>query len=189
MEYALIVTASEKSAAVFSELLHAAAIHQITAVPTCGEARRMFVERDFDLVIINAPLSDESGEALARYIAGTGITQVLLVVPAEHFEAISAICERDGVLTIGKPLNRSVLWSALKMAVAMQGRLQRFQSENSRLRQKIADIRVVDRAKGLLMSYLSMSEQEAHRYIERQAMDSRITKRAVAEGILKTYES
>ena len=54
---------------------------------------------------------------------------------------------------------------------------------------KIEDIRIVDRAKLILISFMSMSEKEAHRYIEKQAMDLRVTRRAVAEGILKTYEN
>ena len=50
------------------------------------------------------------------------------------------------------------------------------------------DIRLVDRAKCILISQMDMREEEAHRYLEKQAMDRRTTKRAVAEGILKTYE-
>ena len=67
--------------------------------------------------------------------------------------------------------------------------LKYLQAENAQLKQKIDDMRIIDRAKCLLISCLSMSEQEAHRYIEKQAMDMRETKRAIAEGILKTYEN
>ena len=63
------------------------------------------------------------------------------------------------------------------------------QNENVRLQQKIQEIRMVDRAKCALIQYLHMSEPDAHRYIEKQAMDLRITRREVAEEILKTYES
>ena len=48
---------------------------------------------------------------------------------------------------------------------------------------------MVDRAKCALIQYLHMSEPDAHRYIEKQAMDLRITRQEVAEEILKTYES
>ena len=189
MESALIVTSSEKSSAYFAELLSAASIGQITALPSCGEARRLLLERDFDLVIINAPLRDESGESLSRYIAVKGMAQVILIVASEYFDAVSAICENDGVMTIAKPINRAVFWSALKLARAAQNRLMRIQAENCNLKQKIEDIRIVDRAKCILISHLNMSEQEAHRYIEKQAMDMRMSKRVIAEGILKTYEN
>ena len=54
---------------------------------------------------------------------------------------------------------------------------------------KIEELRIVNRAKFVLIAYLKMSEATAHRYIEKQAMDMRITKREVAESILKTYEN
>jgi len=189
MESALIVSGTEKSITYFTEILSEAAIEHIIAVKTCGEARRLLLERDFDIVIINAPLRDESGELLSRHIAVKGISEVILVAASEYFDAVSANCENDGVLTISKPINRAVFWSALKLARAAQNRFKRVQTENSKLKQKIEDIRIIDRAKCILISYLNMNEQEAHRYIEKQAMDMRLTKRAVAEGILKTYEN
>jgi Response regulator with putative antiterminator output domain len=189
MESALIVTPTEKSTAFFTDILGAASIKHIAALNSCGEARRLLLERNFDLVLVNAPLRDESGENLARHIAVKGTAQVILVVANEYFDAVSAICENDGVLTISKPMNRAVFWSALKLARAAQSRFARMQAENNKLKQKIEDIRIVDRAKCILISYLKMSEQEAHRYIEKQAMDMRSSKREIAEGILKTYET
>ena len=50
------------------------------------------------------------------------------------------------------------------------------------------DIRLIDRAKWILITRMGMSENEAHRYIEKQAMDLRVTRRAIAEGLLKTYD-
>ena len=189
MESALIVSYTEKGVVFFTEMLNAASVNQIATLGSVGEARRLLLERDFDLVLVNAPLRDESGESFSRHIASKGTSQVILVVKSEYFDAISAVCENDGVLVISKPVNRAVFWSVLKLAGSAQSRLRRMQDENSKLKQKIEDIRVIDRAKCLLISYLNMSEQEAHRYIEKQAMDIRSTKRMIAEGILKTYEN
>ncbi|MDY4209669.1 MAG: ANTAR domain-containing protein [Eubacteriales bacterium] len=50
------------------------------------------------------------------------------------------------------------------------------------------DIRVVNKAKWFLIEQLKMTEQEAHRYIEKQAMDRCVTKRVIAENILSTYK-
>ena len=189
MDSALIVSCTEKSTAFFAEMLTVASMSQITCLQSCGEARRMLLERSFDLVIVNAPLRDESGENLSRHIAAKGIAQVILVVAGEHFEAVSAVCENDGVLTIAKPINKAVFWSALKLTRAAENRLTRIQAENNKLKQKIEDIRIVDRAKCILISHLNMSEQDAHHYIEKHAMDMRTTKRVISEGILKTYEN
>lgn len=186
MENVMIVSNSDKGTSFLYEMLNAS-ICQITAIQSCGEARRILLERDYDLVIINAPLRDETGESFARYVASKEIAQVILVVRSEIFEAVSAVCEGEGILTVSKPLNRTVFWSALTLARSVRNRIKKMQTENSRLKQKIEDIRVVDRAKCILISFLGMSENEAHRYIEKQAMDMRTTKRSIAEGILKTY--
>ena len=55
------------------------------------------------------------------------------------------------------------------------------------IEEKMEEIRIVNRAKWLLISELKMDEQGAHRYIEKQAMDRCISKRIVAEEIIKTY--
>jgi response regulator NasT len=171
-------------------MLNAASIKQIAFLQSCSEARRLVSELDFDLVVVNAPLPDESGEALSRDIASKGATQVILAVKNEFFDATSAICEDDGVLTIAKPVNRELFWSVLALAKSTHSRIKRIQSEkDGQLKQKIEDIRIINRAKWILISYMNMNEKEAHRFIEKQAMDMRATRRTVAEGILKTYES
>ncbi|MCL2046531.1 MAG: ANTAR domain-containing protein [Oscillospiraceae bacterium] len=189
MDSALIVSSVDKGTLFFNEMLSAASIREIATATSAASAKRLLLDREFDLVIVNAPLIDESGESLSRNIALGSIAQTILVVKTEYFDAISAICEEDGVLTVAKPINRAVFWSALKLAGAAQKQLKRMQAENSMLKQRIEDIRITDRAKYILISCLDMSEQEAHRYIEKQAMDTRTTRRVIAEEILKKYEN
>jgi len=188
VDSALIISNAEKGAAVFIDLLAAASINQIVTLKTVGEARRLLLERDFDLILINSPLKDETGERFSREVASNGNSQVIFVVKSEFFDAVSDKLEDEGVLTIAKPIHKTVFWSALKFANAAQNRLKRERTENNKLRKKIEDIRIVDRAKCILISHMNVSEDEAHKYIEKQAMDARTTKRAIAEGILKTYE-
>jgi response regulator NasT len=189
MENTLIVSSTEKSAALFTEMLNEASVNQIITRKSAGEARRLLMEQEFDLVIINAPLQDESGENLSRYVVSKSGAQVILAVEKEDFDAASAGCEGEGVLTVSKPVDKEIFRSALSLARSAGNRIKRMQAENIQLKQKIEDIRVIDRAKCLLISYLSLSEQEAHRFIEKQAMDLRSSKRAIAEGVLKTYAS
>lgn len=189
LESALIVSYSEKSKDFFIDMLKSIFCDKIVTTKTCGEARRLLLERDFDLCIINAPLQDESGENLSRYIATKTISQVILCTNSQHYDEISSVVEDFGIITVAKPINKKLFWNALKITKATLGKTKALQAENSKLTKKIEDIRIVDRAKCILISNLSMSESEAHKYIEKQAMDMRITKRLVAEGILKTYEN
>jgi response regulator NasT len=179
----------ERTTSFFTELLDAALINRIAVLQTCAEARKLLLEQDFDLVIVNAPLADETGEKFACQTAVKGISQVILVAKSEHFEVISDKCENDGVLIIAKPLSKAAFWSALALAKSSWGRMKRIQDEDLKVKKRIDDIRIIDRAKYTLITSLNMSEKEAHRFIEKQAMDMRSTKRAIAEEILKTDEN
>lgn len=189
MDSALIISNSEKSIIYLTEVLKKAAVTSITNISNAAEARRLLIEKDFDLCIINAPLPDEFGESLARNIASKGISEVILIVKAEVYDEVSAKTEDFGVITISKPISKTLLWNALKMASVTHKKIMAVQNENKKLLQKIEDIKNVDRAKCILISHFSMTESEAHRYIEKQAMDMRTTRREVAEEILKVYEN
>ena len=189
MESALIITYTEKSAVSIAELLRAYSEFNIVHAHSAGKARRILLERDFDFVIINAPMPDETGENLARQIAIKELSQVILIVNSEIYEMVSAVCESDGILTISKPMDKEIFRQALSLAKSMHARLLKMQTENESIKQKIENIRIVDRAKSILISSCGMSEQEAHRYIEKKAMDTRTAKRAVSERIIHNYEN
>ena len=189
MDSILIVSSSKKATDFFTEILAQNFYGEIVTVTNCGKGRRLLIERDFDLCIINAPLIDEFGDEFASELVSMGIGQTILVVKADIYDEVSAKVEELGVITIAKPLNRSLFWSTLKVATAVFKNIQRLRKENNKLLQRIEDIRMIDRAKCILIQYLNMTEAEAHRYIEKQAMDMRTTKRIVAEGVLRIYEN
>jgi len=190
MENALIVSNSEKDTALFTGFLKAASVNQVISSQSCDGARRLILKQDFDLIIVDdSPLLDESGENFSRQTAANGVSQVIFLVESGSFDSVSTACEENGVLIIAKPVDKFFLWSALSLARSVQSRVKRIQAENAQLKQKIEDLRIIDRAKWILVSSMKMSEQEAHRYIEKQAMDMRLSRRIIAEGILKRYEN
>jgi len=188
IDSALIVSHSVKGNAYFIDVLRAFSCAKIVTVPSCAEARQTLMDQFYDIILINGPLPDETGEELAKDIAFKGSCQVIFIVNTDYYEEMSAAVEEFGVITVAKPINRAMFWAALKLAKAAHFKLKQLQSQNTQLTQKIEDIRIVNRAKCLLISYLNLNENEAHKYIEKQAMDLRLTKRMVAERILKKYE-
>jgi two-component system, response regulator PdtaR len=189
MNSVLIVSSSEKGRILLQELLTVDSHKEIIIANTGSEARRILIERDFDLCVINAPLSDEFGTDFALSIVNKAITQVMLMVKSELSDEVSEKVEDFGVFVISKPINRQVFWNALKLTTASFNRMMGLKKENVQLQKKIEDIRFIDRAKCVLIEYLKMTESEAHKFIEKQSMDMRISKREVAARILKTYES
>lgn len=189
LDRVLIVSGNEKGAALISELLNSSAPATILTAQNGGEARRMLAQQDFDLVTVNTPLPDEFGADFALFVTESTTAGVLLLVQAELADDVGAKVEDYGVFVVPKPISRAFFYQAYKLIFASRRRLQGLKKENIQLQNKIEEIRLVDRAKCSLIQYLGLSEAQAHRYIEKQAMDCRITRREVAENILKTYES
>ncbi len=189
MESVLIVSYTEKSAETILHIMKKFSCKNVTIAKTCGDARRLALDYDYDLFIINSPVYNESGESLAKELITNGTGQVILIVKNDIYEYISSNVEDFGVITVPKPISKNLLWIALKISKATNARLKKIQKDNTKLTKKIEDIRIIDRAKCLLISHLNMSEIQAHKYLEKKAMDSRKSKREVAENILKTYEN
>lgn len=175
MSSALIVSASQKGIDRLVEWLGNG--YACTGVGSVAGARVQMDARRFDLLVINAPLADGDGEELPR----PRETDVLLLTPQASYEAVCARMVPRGVVVLAKPLSPVLFQQAVSL-------LQATRSKLSRMEEKLTEVRIVERAKGLLMLTLSMTEAQAHRYIEKQAMDLRLTKREIAESILRTYE-
>ena len=186
-ERVLIVSSGEKGRGALLRLLRDGGFQTVLTSSSGGDARRTLLESDFDLVLLNAPLSDEFGDDLAEDCAERGCG-VLMIVRAELAEECAAKVEDCGVLVIEKPVNRGLLFQALKLALAAGRRALGLKRETVRLQDKIEEIRLVSRAKCVLIEVLGMTEPQAHRYLEKQAMDLRCTRREVARGVLSTYE-
>lgn len=183
----LVVSSGDKIRDYFSGLLPADEYELVSHAHNAGEARRLLLSQCADIVIINAPLSDEFGTQLALDLSDSPMG-IMLVVKSEHFERIAHLVEDAGVLTVARPNSRQSFYGALKLLIAVSAKLAKMERKNRTLQEKMADIRTVNRAKWLLIENLKMSESDAHYYIEKQAMDTRLSRREVAQGIIRTYD-
>ena len=144
----------------------------------------------FDYILVNSPFAGVDGCRLAVEAAERQPeASVLLFVREEWLEKAAPQVEEQGVFVITKPINKSGFFDALRLVAAARKRLFGLTDENLRLRARIEELRLIDRAKCTLISVLNISEKEAHRTIEKQAMDLRLTKKQVAEHILRTYDN
>lgn len=77
---------------------------------------------------------------------------------------------------------------SIRLLCGTRERLRRMEKKTASVEEKIEEIRLVNRAKWILIDELKMTETDAHRYIEKQAMDRCVTRRKIAEGIIQTYK-
>ena len=93
-----------------------------------------------------------------------------------------------GILSANaKPFTAAMISQAVRFNIAARNRMYQIVKQKNELKRTIDDLKAVSRAKCCLVQYLNMTESQAHRYIEKQAMDMRTSKKDVAENILKTY--
>ncbi len=183
----LVAGANDKTFALLQTLLPGSSYDPPLRAGSAGEAKRMALDYAVDIAILNAPMRDEFGTQLALDLARDNVG-VLLLVPGESFDGVRDQVEDEGVMALAKPLTRQTLEMGLHMITALRGKLLQMDRRNRALQEKMTDIRTINRAKWLLIEQLRMTENEAHYYIERQAMDTRLSRREVAENIIRSYD-
>lgn len=159
----------------------------VDTADTPSRARDIARERTYDLLFINAAANDVDARRLAIDAADSGAV-VLLLLPSDGYESSRDTVRPHGVLTLKKPSSLPAILQAADFMCSMAERQRRIYKTTATIEEKIEDMKLVNRAKWLLIDNLKMTEADAHRYIERQAMDRSITKRTVAENIIKTYK-
>ena len=184
----LIVSATDRFTSAFADLLPETRHYPMNHVTSVSAAKRALAEKTFDFVIINAPLPDDAGTRFAIDICTTKSSAVLLLVKNDVHAGIHDKVAEYGVFTLPKPISKQTMTHALNWMESASERLKQFEKKSLSIEEKMAEIRLVNKAKWILICELSMSEPDAHRYIEKQAMDRCITKQTIAEEIIKTYQ-
>ncbi len=183
----LIVSSGESFYSTLLKMMSASWFDPVRKAESVSAARRILAERGFDLVIVNAPLKDDAGIGFAIDASGLQGTIVLLIVRADQHDEVYAKVSSHGVFTISKPLHRETMMTAFLWMISARERMRKLEIRTQSIEEKMSEIRTVNRAKWVLIRELKMEEPEAHRYIEKQAMDRCVTRREIAEGIIKTY--
>ena len=184
----LIVSASESFNQNVMKFLPEATYSPTSYAKSINEAQRKVVERFYDLIIINTPLPDDFGAKFAIDTSNNSPSVVLLFVRADNYEDVYDKVYDFGVFTVKKPLPEQNVTQALDFVKATRERLRKMEKKKVSLEEKMMEIKIVNRAKWTLINSLNMNEEDAHRYIEKQAMDRCVSKREIAEEILRTYK-
>lgn len=184
----LVVSSSEKMNEAFKNILPLTKYRSVTFAGSISAAKRNMLDSFYDFVIINTPLSDDFGTDFAVELCRKKSCVCMLIVKSELYEKISHRVIPYGVFTLPKPTSTANMEVALSWLASARERIIAKDKKNESIEDRMKEIRLVNRAKWLLIEHLKMTESEAHRYIEKQAMDNCVSKLTIAEDILKTYD-
>ena len=179
----LLVTKDSRLSQTICAML-APPLFEIEAMSDFNEARRRLSERVYNIVIVD--YAEGLGSEFA-VDASDSLSVILLLTPASLFEEVSYRVEGFGIITVSNPFDQFYFYNMIKAAIAVQYKVKSLSSQTTKLKVKMEEVRLVSRAKMLLMQNQKMTEQEAHRHLEKEAMDSGLKKTAVAEKIIKLY--
>lgn len=183
----LVVSAAQKFNDTLADMLPGTDYYPVRFAGNVAAARRELLDRSFDFVIINAPLPDDLGVRFAIDVCDRSSAAALLLVRTELYEEVNAKVTPQGVFTLAKPTSTQMLQQALKWMAPARERLRRMEKKATTIEEKMEEIRLVNRAKWLLIEQLKMTESDAHHHIEKQAMARCTSKKEIALGIIKTY--
>ena len=156
----------------------------------CGEAGdgeeavKLAEELRPDLVIMDIKMPIMDGLAAAERIAGARIAAVVILTAFSQRDLVERARAAGAMAYLVKPFQKSDLVPAIEIALSRFAEMQALESEVAGLTERLETRKLVERAKGTLMTAFGMSEPDAFRWIQRAAMDNRMTMKAVAEKII-----
>ena len=183
----LVISAKENFNASLQSLLPESKYAPVQMVSSVSLAKRVLLERSFDFVFINTPLPDDFGTRFAIEISGNKGTVILLLVRNDVYEEVCDKVTEYGILTLPKPASKQMVAHTLNFMAGIRERLRKLENKSLSMEEKMKEIRLINRAKWVLIDELKMSEADAHHYIEKQAMDRCVSRREIAEEIISTY--
>ncbi len=137
-----------------------------------------------DLVVLDVKMPKLDGISAAQRIAEQRIAPVVILTAFSQRELVERARDAGAMAYLVKPFTKADLVPAVEMAVSRFAELQLLEAEVADLSERLETRKAVDRAKGVLQQRLDLSEPDAFRWIQKTAMDLRLSMRQVADGVI-----
>ena len=137
------------------------------------------------LIVMQSDAPDAQALRRCAEMAEGAEAVFLLLVRQEAYGAAWRFLQKHGVCVMTWPMEQTVLTQTLRNLHLLKKSMQ---AQTDQLRSQLQDLKRIQKAKSLLMRQLGMTEQDAHRWIEKAAMDRCVKKREIAETIIRMYE-
>lgn len=139
-----------------------------------------------DLLIIDYDLGDMTGFQVSEVVINGGMGSVILLTNQIQKDYAEQYFEYPYMICLDKPVNKAVLLNSVEIALKSRKGIRSLEDEIERLKDDIKTRKSVEKAKGIMMSKLSISEEEAYNRIRKRSMDSQMPMKTVAEIIIST---
>ena len=185
----LICSHQQKNIDILSEYFIAHGYHDFVVAFTSDQAIELIKKQVFTMVFVDLPFTQDTHEftslcAMAQLSHATFI----VMVKRNHYDLVRAKVVEYGIFTIMKPIDKDVLIQLMAFAQAALHRYHHAMKKQAQMVKKIKEIKLIDRAKCLLIQNEYITEEEAHKRLEKEAMNQRKTRLEIANAIIREYE-
>ncbi|MGI6109718.1 MAG: ANTAR domain-containing response regulator, partial [Eubacteriaceae bacterium] len=167
MRSALIISKKKEAAQSIAQILRPFKIDKADITDSASDARRRIQQIDYTLVIINSPLYHELGADLALDILDRDGPDVILIVRRDQLPAAEQKLAEAPCFVVTTPINKVLMIRDIRFMLNARDKRERLEKQNKKLAVKMEDLKLQYRAKLMLMGHLDMTEEEAHRYIQK----------------------
>ena len=113
---------------------------------------------------------------------------VLLLVKSDLYNQVAYKVRGSGIFVLSRPLKGQLLLEAVGVMDSMRQKIYLLNEQNQKLRKRLDEMGIITRAKCLLIEKKKMTEEEAHRYLEQEAMNHALTNKEIAQNIIRELE-
>lgn len=161
----------------------------IDRVEDVSNVNNLFKNNSYDAIVIDYPLKTEDGVASAIEFTNSTNVGIMILTNSTMAKKIYPIAEHFGFFCVEKTAKLDFFRQAINLVFTMSKRLKHYAKKNEHLEEKVEEIKLISRAKLLLVTKLAFTEEEAHRYIEKQAMNRCVKKVVIAYDIINNYNN
>lgn len=189
MPSVLICANQKESRVLLKSFLCLHGFHDLTYVDDSEQALSLCMHRRFTLILVDLPFTKDDHEvSFLLKLHETSSAFMITIVSQSKYDALRERMERFGIFTMVKPILREVFSQFLGFVNAMQHHYGSMMKQQQQLVEQIKEIKLIDRAKCLLIENEFLTEEEAHKQIEKMAMNERVTRKTIAQRIIAEYE-
>ena len=186
----LIVSSSEKFLQSISKFLISYLHSSCTVATSLNQASRLLLERNYQILIVSSPGGDQNIIDFALNANDNYNIGILLLVSSYEYMEVFDKTNEYGILTLAKPIENNIFLQSLSLLIATIEKMNVVKNKSKTelsFKEKMSEIKLANEAKLLLIKHKNFSETEAHKYIEKRAMDRRVPKIYIIKEIILQY--
>jgi len=180
----LIATSDEKFIKAIKSILQQQGFEVIDTTTDGYECLRKARILEIDIVIVDFDILPITGYEISKILVEDDISDVILIAKSGQEIPIKEVKRQEGITLLTRPISKDILIKTIEIMAKSHKRAKELRKEIFELKEKLSERKVIEKAKGIIIKTMDLSEQEAFRFMQKQSMDKRKPIKELAQEII-----